>query len=75
MATPVTSDTVLAGGRANAHRCDTPLIDAARHGARGRADVVALLADGADVNEPTTDGCIGLRRLTEVVTLRRRMGR
>ena len=32
---------------------DTPLIDAARH---GRADdVAALLADGADVNEPKTD--------------------
>ena len=49
---------------------DTPLIDAARHGRAG--DVAALLADGADVNEPTTDGsgdtalivaCIeGLRR-------------
>ena len=33
---------------------DTPLIDAARHGRA--ADVVALLADGADVNEPKTDG-------------------
>ena len=33
---------------------DTPLIDAARHGRAG--DVAALLADGADVNEPKTDG-------------------
>ena len=33
---------------------DTPLIDAARHGRAG--DVAALLADGADVNEPRTDG-------------------
>ena len=33
---------------------DTPLIDAARHGRA--ADVEALLADGADVNEPKTDG-------------------
>ena len=32
---------------------DTPLIDAARHGRA--ADVAALLADGADVNEPKTD--------------------
>ena len=31
---------------------DTPLIDAARHGRA--ADVAALLADGADVNEPKT---------------------
>ena len=33
---------------------DTPLIDAARHGRA--AGVAALLADGADVNEPKTDG-------------------
>ena len=33
---------------------DTPLIDAARNGRA--ADVAALLADGADVNEPKTDG-------------------
>ena len=33
---------------------DTPLVDAARHGRA--ADVVALLAGGADVNEPKTDG-------------------
>ena len=33
---------------------DTRLIDAARHGRV--ADVAALLADGADVNEPKTDG-------------------
>jgi ankyrin repeat protein len=33
---------------------DTPLIDAVRHGRV--ADVAALLADGADVNEPKTDG-------------------
>ena len=33
---------------------DTPLIDAARHGRL--ADVAALLVDGADVNEPKTDG-------------------
>ena len=33
---------------------DTPLIDAARHGRA--ADVAALLAGGADVNEPKTDG-------------------
>ena len=33
---------------------DTPLIDAARHGRA--ADVAALLAGGADVNEPTSDG-------------------
>ena len=33
---------------------DTPLIDSARN---GRAtDVAALLADGADVNEPKTNG-------------------
>ena len=31
-----------------------PLIDAARHGRA--ADVVVLLAGGADVNETTTDG-------------------
>jgi ankyrin repeat protein len=33
---------------------DTALIDAVRHGRA--ADVAALLADGADVNEPKTDG-------------------
>ena len=33
---------------------DTRLIDAARHGRA--ADVAALLAGGADVNEPMTDG-------------------
>ena len=33
---------------------DTPLIHAARHDRT--ADVVALLADGADVNETKTDG-------------------
>ena len=33
---------------------DTPLIDAARHGRVG--DVVTLLADGADVNKPASDG-------------------
>ena len=33
---------------------DTALIDAARHGRA--ADVAALLADGADVNEPKTSG-------------------
>ena len=33
---------------------DTTLIDAARHGRA--ADVAALLAGGADVNEPKTDG-------------------
>ena len=33
---------------------DTPLIDAARHGRV--ADVAALLAGGADVDEPKTDG-------------------
>ena len=33
---------------------DTPLIDAARHGRVD--DATALLADGADVNEPKTDG-------------------
>ena len=33
---------------------DTPLVDAARHGRA--ADVAALLADGADVNEPMTNG-------------------
>ena len=32
----------------------TALIDAVRRGCA--ADVVALLADGADVNEPSTDG-------------------
>ena len=32
---------------------DTPLIDAARHGRVD--DVVALVAGGADVNEPKTD--------------------
>ncbi len=34
---------------------DTPLIDAARNGRA--ADVTALLAGGADVDEPKTDGC------------------
>ena len=39
---------------ATMHFGDTPLIDSAR---RGRtADVAALLAGGADVNEPITDG-------------------
>ena len=33
---------------------DTPLIDASRFGRA--ADVAALLAGGADVNEPMTDG-------------------
>ena len=33
---------------------DTPLIDAARHGRL--VDVAALLAGGADVNEPKTNG-------------------
>ena len=33
---------------------DTPLIDAARHART--ADVAALLAGGADVSEPKTDG-------------------
>ena len=33
---------------------DTPLIDAVRHGRA--ADVAALLAGGADVSEPKTDG-------------------
>ena len=33
---------------------DTPLIEAVRHGRT--ADVAAQVADGADVNEPTTDG-------------------
>ena len=37
---------------------DTPLIDAVRHGRA--ADVLALLADGADVNEPRDDGCTAL---------------
>ncbi len=36
------------------HEGDTPLIDAARHGRV--ADVAALLAGGADVNEPKTNG-------------------
>ena len=37
---------------------DTPLIDAVRSGRV--ADVLALLADGADVNEPQTDGVTAL---------------
>ena len=37
---------------------DTPLIDAARHGRA--ADVVALLADGADVNERNQKGANSL---------------
>ena len=53
---------------------DTPLIDAARHGRT--ADVASLLADGADVNEPKTDGSGGTALYlacqeghTEIVTI------
>lgn len=38
----------------NTNADDTPLIDAVRHGRA--ADVTALLADGADVDAPKTDG-------------------
>ena len=39
---------------------DTPLTDAARHGRA--ADVAALLAGGADVNEPKPSGVAALDR-------------
>ena len=53
---------------------DTPLIDAARHGRA--ADVAALLADGADVNEPKELGMTALyiacvHGFTDIVTTRR----
>ena len=42
------------GGCSQCNASKTPLINAAR---QGRSDIVAaLLAEGGDVNEPTTDG-------------------